>query len=66
MKTPILRQVMNFFGDQSNLVIERQDRRVVVTQRPLRSDLKIGEKLIPGDGPVIEYRKRRQALSEGK
>ena len=66
VKTPILRQVMNFFGDQSNLVIERQDRRVVVTQRPLRSDLKIGEKLIPGDGPVIEYRKRRQALSEGK
>jgi phenylpropionate dioxygenase-like ring-hydroxylating dioxygenase large terminal subunit len=66
VKTPLLRQVMNFFGDQSNLVIERQDRRVVVTQRPFRSDLKIGEKLIPGDGPVIEYRKRRQALIEGK
>jgi phenylpropionate dioxygenase-like ring-hydroxylating dioxygenase large terminal subunit len=66
VKTPILRQVMNFFGNQSNLLIERQDRRVVVTQRPFRSDLKIGEKLIPGDGPVIEYRKRRQALIEGK
>ena len=66
MKSTILRQVMNFFGDQSNLFIERQDRRVVITQRPFRSDLKIGEKLIPGDAPVIEYRRCRQALIEGK
>jgi phenylpropionate dioxygenase-like ring-hydroxylating dioxygenase large terminal subunit len=66
VKTPILRQVMNFFGDQSNLFIERQDRRVVITQRPFRSDLRIGEKLIPGDAPVIEYRRRRQALIDGK
>jgi len=66
MKIPILRQVMNFFGDQSNLFIERQDRRVVITQRPFRSDLRIGEKLIPGDAPVIEYRRRRQALIERK
>jgi phenylpropionate dioxygenase-like ring-hydroxylating dioxygenase large terminal subunit len=62
VKTPVLRQVMNFFGNQSNIYIERQDRRVVVTQRPFRSDLRIGEKLIPGDAPVIEYRRRRQAL----
>jgi phenylpropionate dioxygenase-like ring-hydroxylating dioxygenase large terminal subunit len=66
IKIPILRQVMNFFGDQSNLYIERQDRRVVVTQRPFRSDLRIGEKFIPGDAPVIEYRRRRQALIDGK
>jgi phenylpropionate dioxygenase-like ring-hydroxylating dioxygenase large terminal subunit len=61
-KLPVLRQVVNFFSNQSNIYIERQDRRVVVTQRPLRSDLKIGEKLIPGDAPVIEYRRRRQVL----
>jgi len=35
---------------------------VVQTQRPMRSDLRIGEKLIPGDGPVIAYRRRRQEL----
>jgi phenylpropionate dioxygenase-like ring-hydroxylating dioxygenase large terminal subunit len=66
MKIPILRQVVNFFGNQSNLFIERQDRRVVITQRPFRSDLKIGEKLIPGDAPVIQYRRHRQTLIEGK
>jgi len=44
------------------LVIERQDKRVVVTQRPKRSDLRGGEKLIQGDGPIIEYRRKRQAL----
>jgi phenylpropionate dioxygenase-like ring-hydroxylating dioxygenase large terminal subunit len=66
MKVPILRQIVNFFSDISNIYIERQDRRVVITQRPFRSDLRIGEKLVPGDGPVIEYRRRRQALIEGK
>jgi len=27
---------------------------------------RMGEKLIPGDAPVIEYRRRRQALIDGK
>jgi phenylpropionate dioxygenase-like ring-hydroxylating dioxygenase large terminal subunit len=66
VKIPIMRQIVNLFGNLSNIYIERQDRRVVVTQRPYRSDLKIGEKLIPGDAPVIEYRRRRQTLIEGK
>ena len=58
--------ITDFFSNRSNILIERQDRRVVVTQRPYRSDLRIGEKFIPGDGPVIEYRRQRQALIEGK
>jgi phenylpropionate dioxygenase-like ring-hydroxylating dioxygenase large terminal subunit len=64
IKFPLLRQLYDLVGAYSNLVIERQDRRVVVTQRPKRSDLKIGEKLIPGDGPIIQYRRRRQELIE--
>ncbi len=36
-----------------NTVVARQDRRVVVTQGPKRSDLRIGEKLIPGGAPII-------------
>ena len=36
-----------------NLVIERQDRRVVITQRPPRPDLGIGEILIQGDSPIV-------------
>jgi phenylpropionate dioxygenase-like ring-hydroxylating dioxygenase large terminal subunit len=66
VKTPVLRQITGFFGGIANLVIERQDKRVVITQEPKRSDLDIGEVLIPGDGPIITYRKVRRALIEGK
>ena len=64
MCAPILRQLTGWTGSLANLVIERQDRRVVITQRPTRSDLDIGEILIPGDHPIVVYRKRRRALIE--
>jgi phenylpropionate dioxygenase-like ring-hydroxylating dioxygenase large terminal subunit len=64
IKIPVLRQITNWFGNLGNLVIERQDKRVVITQQPKRSDLNIGEKLIPGDGPIIAYRKIRRTLIE--
>jgi phenylpropionate dioxygenase-like ring-hydroxylating dioxygenase large terminal subunit len=66
VKTPVLRQITGFFGGIANLVIERQDKRVVITQEPKRADLDIGEVLIQGDGPIITYRKIRRALIEGK
>ena len=47
-----------------NLVVAHQDRRVVVTQVPRASGLRIGEKLIPGDRPIVEYRRRRQELMD--
>jgi phenylpropionate dioxygenase-like ring-hydroxylating dioxygenase large terminal subunit len=62
--TPVLRQLFNYVGTLGNLVIERQDKRVVITQEPKRADLDIGEKLIPGDGPIIQYRRRRRQLIE--
>ncbi len=65
VRAPILRELFNLAGSVANLVIERQDRRVVVTQQPKRSDLRIGEKMIQGDGPIIEYRRRRRELIEG-
>ncbi|MGB9695573.1 MAG: Rieske 2Fe-2S domain-containing protein [Caldisericaceae bacterium] len=43
-------------------IILHQDRRVVETQLPKRSELKMNENLIQGDLPIIEYRKRRQEL----
>ncbi len=61
-RVPVARELFNWLGGISNLVIERQDKRVVVTQRPKRSDLRIGEKLIQGDGPIIEYRRKRSEL----
>ncbi len=65
VRAPILRQLTGWAGSLANLAIERQDRRVVVTQRPTRSDLGIGEILISGDHPIIVYRKRRRLLIEG-
>ena len=42
-----------FFGKFANRIIERQDKRVVITQNPKKSSLLSGEKLLVGDGPVI-------------
>ena len=46
----------------SNLVIAHEDRRIVITQQPKPSGLKIGEVLVQGDLPIIEYRRKRAAL----
>jgi phenylpropionate dioxygenase-like ring-hydroxylating dioxygenase large terminal subunit len=62
---PILRQLVGIVGNLSNFIIERQDRRVVITQRPHRPDLNIGEILIQGDNPIVLYRKIRKTLIEG-
>jgi phenylpropionate dioxygenase-like ring-hydroxylating dioxygenase large terminal subunit len=64
VKTPVLREVFNIVGQIGNLIIERQDKRVVITQEPKRSALRMGEKLIQGDLPIIEYRRRREELIE--
>ncbi len=64
VKTPILKQLNGLLGKIANLVIERQDKRVVITQEPKRADLDIGEILIQGDGPIITYRKIRRTLIE--
>ena len=64
MHTPGVRNFINWSSMFFNTVVAHQDRRVVVTQEPKRSDLRIGEKLIPGDGPIIAYRRRRQELIE--
>jgi len=53
VKTPVFKQLYGFLGGLGNLVIERQDKWVVITQEPKRADLEIGETLIQGDGPII-------------
>ncbi|MFC1960643.1 Rieske 2Fe-2S domain-containing protein [Chloroflexota bacterium] len=62
MRVPVLRDVINRLSLPLNLWILRQDKRVVITHQPPRSDLKIGETMIPGDGPIIAYRKHRRQL----
>lgn len=54
-----INKLMAFFGRYANRVIERQDKRVVITQLPKASQLKMGENLLSGDRPIVEFRKMR-------
>ena len=61
---PIIKDVVNYLMKLSNIVILRQDKRIVITQLPKKSEVKMDERLIMGDKPIIEYRKHRQELME--
>jgi phenylpropionate dioxygenase-like ring-hydroxylating dioxygenase large terminal subunit len=57
-----LNRLIAFFGKFGNRIIERQDKRVVITQRPKASAYKSQENLLSGDGPIIQYRRIREEL----
>lgn len=63
-KLRFINKAIAFFGKFGNRLIERQDKRVVITQKPKASSLKSEEKLIPGDRPIIEYRRKREYLKK--
>ena len=42
--------------------VERQDKRVVEKQIPSKTALRIDERLLMADKPIIEYRRRREEL----
>ena len=46
----------------ASMIITWQDKRVVLRQRPLKTGLRMGEKLIAGDNPIIAYRRQRDLL----
>jgi phenylpropionate dioxygenase-like ring-hydroxylating dioxygenase large terminal subunit len=62
MRVPLLGDLVAWASMPFNRLIAHQDRRVVETHQPQPSSLRLGEKLIPGDTPIIEYRRRREAL----
>lgn len=62
LRTPVLKQIVNSLSSIMNKTILHQDRKVVLTQLPIKSELVMGENLIQGDLPIIEYRKRRELL----
>ncbi|MBZ9623522.1 hypothetical protein G9F71_011730 [Clostridium sp. FP2] len=64
MKIPVLKQLVNKMSNISNKYILHQDRRIVLTQTPKKTEFKMGENLIQGDAPIIEYRKRRAFLKD--
>ncbi|AAD36358.1 oxidase [Thermotoga maritima MSB8] len=57
-----LDKLIAVLGKPFNKIVLHQDKRVVETQIPKRSELRMGENLIPGDAPILEYRKKREAL----
>jgi phenylpropionate dioxygenase-like ring-hydroxylating dioxygenase large terminal subunit len=64
VRLPLLRHLVTRLAMPFNVMVAHQDRRVVQTQRPKRTFLKMGEKLFQADGPILAYRKRRQELLE--
>jgi phenylpropionate dioxygenase-like ring-hydroxylating dioxygenase large terminal subunit len=62
LSVPLLSQLVNRLAMPFNVYIAHQDRRVVETQQPKRSMLRMDEKLIQADNPIIAYRRRREAL----
>jgi phenylpropionate dioxygenase-like ring-hydroxylating dioxygenase large terminal subunit len=62
VRVPVLRDLVARLAMPFNMVIVRQDRRVVETQRPKRVALQSGEQLIQADRPIVAYRKRRAEL----
>jgi phenylpropionate dioxygenase-like ring-hydroxylating dioxygenase large terminal subunit len=64
IKLPILKDLFNFAAKMLNILILGQDKRIVITQLPKKSENKMDERLIMGDKPIIEYRKHRQELMD--
>lgn len=59
-----LNKLIAKFGSIANRIIERQDRRIVITQRSKASSLRMGENLVSADMPIIEYRNKRNKLQQ--
>jgi phenylpropionate dioxygenase-like ring-hydroxylating dioxygenase large terminal subunit len=51
-------------GSLANRIVERQDKRIVITQLPKASSLRMGENLVAADMPIIEYRQNRDKLQK--
>ncbi len=64
LRLPLLGQAVSRLAMPFNRIVAHQDRRVVNTQQPKPSALRMDEQLIQGDRPIVEYRRRRQQLIE--
>lgn len=62
VKLPLLRDLVAWAAMPFNRRVLHEDRAVVQTHQPTASGLRIGEKLITGDRPIVEYRRRRETL----
>ena len=65
-RIPIFRGMISLLGRAFSKIIAHQDRRVVETQIPKRTELKMkdGDNLFPADYPIVVYRKIREELKQ--
>jgi len=65
-RIPIFRGVISLFGRFFSKIIAHQDRRVVETQIPKKTEYKMkdGDNLFPADHPIVIYRKIRDTLKK--
>lgn len=63
-KIRLINKIIAWFGSRANKIIERQDKRIVITQLPKASSLRMGENLVAADMPIIEYRQKREELGQ--
>ncbi len=65
VRVPLLREFISWIGARFSVIILRQDKRVVETQIPKKSELKMGgQNLFQADYPIIFYRKKREELKK--
>ncbi len=64
VRVPVLRKLFAWLINPASQYILNQDRRVVFSQQPKKSGLRIGEILIAADGPIIQYRTIRERLQK--
>lgn len=64
VRVPLLGQLITRMFMPFNVIVAHQDRRVVNTQTPKASGLKIDENLFQADMPIIQYRKKREELKK--
>ncbi len=65
-RVKLIDKMIATLGNVFNRHILHQDRRVVLTQIPKKTDVRMSENLVQGDLPIIEFRKRRAQLMNEK
>ena len=61
----VIDKMIAWLGSRANIIVERQDKRIVETQLPKKTGMRMDEQLVAADLPIVEYRSRRNAL-QGK
>lgn len=59
---PIVGGSIAYLGNLYNLRVLREDEEIILSQRPKKADLDVGERFIPGDRPIALYLKHRRDL----